>query len=121
MVYFMVLGSSTDRWRELLSSGVSLAEGWSEPFRQKAGFFALRTRAANHTRPSSSNIGLWLLVLAFQITSSPQYADGMIGLAFAWLARAILVPFIAGASKAVTVFLTGSRMGIASVLNSAEP
>ena len=38
-LYFIVLGSSIDTWRAERSSGNTLAEGWSEPFLQKAGLF----------------------------------------------------------------------------------
>ena len=37
-----------------------------------------RTAEVIHTRPCSSNIGLWTLFLLVQIGSSPQYADGWI-------------------------------------------
>ena len=49
-VYFIVLGSSTAAWREDLSSGKTLAEGWSEPFLQKAGLSIPRTLAESQTR-----------------------------------------------------------------------
>ena len=68
----MVLGSSNVSARFVRSSGNSLAEGWSEPFWQKAGFLGPRTVAANHTRPVRSNMPLWLLALLSQIFSSPQ-------------------------------------------------
>ena len=70
--YFIVLGSSIDTWRPEWSSGNTLAEGWSEPFLQKAGFSVPRTAAANHTRPFPSIMPLWLLVRWLQIFSSPQ-------------------------------------------------
>src|SRR5439155_6550606 len=38
-----------------------------------------RTLDVNHTRPSSSNIGLCTLALLFQIASSPQYGEGASG------------------------------------------
>ena len=71
-LYFIVLGSSIDTCRPERSSGNTLAEGWSEPFRQKAGFSIPRTAAANHTRPFRSNMPLWLLARWLQIFSSPQ-------------------------------------------------
>ncbi|MGH7310697.1 MAG: hypothetical protein ACREK6_18605 [Candidatus Rokuibacteriota bacterium] len=54
------------------SSGNTLAEGWSEPFLQKAALSMLRTAAANHTRPFLSNMPLWLLARWLQIFASPQ-------------------------------------------------
>ena len=71
-VYFIVLGSSIAMWRFACSTGNSLAEGWSEPFRQKSGFLGSRTVAASQTRPFLSNMELWLLALVSQIFSSPQ-------------------------------------------------
>ena len=68
-----VPGSYIDNWRTESFSGTTLADGWSEPFLQKSGLFAIgRTRAVNHTRPFSSIIGLWMLVRPSQIASSPQ-------------------------------------------------
>src|SRR5256885_12680997 len=81
-VILPVRGSYTDRWRLDVSIGVSLADGWAEPFLQKSGFAGGRTRDVNQTRPFSSNIGLCMLVWLSQIRSSPQYADGSIGFCF---------------------------------------
>src|SRR5918994_4486291 len=66
-LYFIVLGSSIDTWRPERSSGNTLAEGWSEPFLQKAGLSIPRTAAANQTRPFLSNMPLWLLARWLQI------------------------------------------------------
>jgi hypothetical protein len=71
-LYLIVLGSSIDTWRPERSSGNALAEGWSDPFLQKAGLSTPRTAAANHTRPFWSNMPLWLLARWLQIFSSPQ-------------------------------------------------
>ena len=71
-MYCCVLGSSIERCRFERSTGKALAEGWSEPFLQKAGLFGPRTAAANHTRPLRSNMPLWLLALLVQTCSSPQ-------------------------------------------------
>ena len=57
-VYFIVLGSSIATWRGDLSSGKTLADGWSEPFLQKAGLSMPRTVAASQIRPFLSNIEL---------------------------------------------------------------
>src|SRR5262249_43513057 len=62
-VYFKVLGSSIASARCVCSSGKSLAEGWSEPFWQNAGFLGPRTAAASQIRPFLSNMALWLLTL----------------------------------------------------------
>jgi hypothetical protein len=45
---------------------------------QKSGFSNGRTAEVIHTRPRSSNIGLWTLFLLVQMTSLPQYGDGCI-------------------------------------------
>src|SRR5216683_4078174 len=55
-VYFMVFGSSIASWRWLSATGNALAEGWYEPFWQKAGFLTSRTDAASHIRPFPSII-----------------------------------------------------------------
>src|SRR5260221_479526 len=61
--------------RLVRSSGNSIAEGWLEPFLQKAGLSGTCPVAASHRRPLRSNIGLWLFALLSQMFSSPQYAD----------------------------------------------
>src|SRR5580700_8479634 len=71
-VNFWVFGSYIANWRVDFSTGNALAEGWSEPFLQKAGLSSPRIRAVNHTRPSLSNIGLCTLAWLSQILSSPQ-------------------------------------------------
>src|SRR5918997_3337417 len=75
-VSFFVFGSYIARWRPERSSGVSLADGWLDPALQKAGFSGGRTAAVIQTRPRSSNIGLWTLLLLVQSVSHPQYGDG---------------------------------------------
>src|SRR5207244_6752217 len=57
-VNFFVFGSWTARWRPALSTGKSCADGWLDPFLQKAGLAAGRMRDVSQTRPFSSNIGL---------------------------------------------------------------
>src|SRR5216117_2469512 len=69
-------GSYMARCRLELFNGKSVADGWVDPSRQKAGFSGGRTADVIHTRPFSSNIGLWTLFLLVQIASSPQYGDG---------------------------------------------
>src|SRR3954470_12723951 len=90
-------GSYMARCRLELFNGKSVADGWVDPSRQKAGFSGGRTADVIHTRPFSSNIGLWTLFLLVQIASSPQYGDafgivagvrGVFGsrtLSFTWL------------------------------------
>ena len=68
----MVLGSSIATWRGDRSSGNTLADGWSEPFLQKAGLSMPRTVAASQSLPFLSNMELWLLARVSQIFSSPQ-------------------------------------------------
>jgi hypothetical protein len=79
-VIFPGSGSYIESWRLERSSGNIFADGCSEPFLQKAGFSAERTREVNQTRPFSSNMGLCILVLLSQMTSSPQYGDGAMAL-----------------------------------------
>src|SRR5262245_20631658 len=43
--HFCVLGSQIESCRPLSSTGITLADGWSEPLRQKSGFFGPRKRA----------------------------------------------------------------------------
>ena len=71
-MYFIVFGSSIAAWRADCSSGNTFADGWSEPFLQKAGLSSPRTFAASQTRPFLSNIALWLFARVSQIFSSPQ-------------------------------------------------
>src|SRR5215470_1974741 len=42
-VYFIVFGSSIASWRWLSATGKAFAEGWSDPFLQKAGLCVSRT------------------------------------------------------------------------------
>ena len=71
-----LFGSYIARWRPAVCSGYSFADGLLEPSLQKSGFDAGRTAEVIHTRPFSSNIGLWTLLRLVQIGSSPQYGDG---------------------------------------------
>src|SRR4030095_6339965 len=123
-VYCCVLGSSMVTARFVRSSGKSLAEGWSEPFLQKSGLLGPRTVAANHTRPFRSNIPLWLLAFVFQIFSSPQYGDGCMSLSLAaWPGPSASGVFASrtGATKFEVACFIGSRIGMMSVLYSADP
>ncbi len=74
--HFSVFGSYMESWRPDTGIGATLADGWSEPCLQKAGFSSGRSFAVNHTRPFSSIMGLWIEVWLSQIGSSPQYTDG---------------------------------------------
>ncbi len=71
-----VFGSYTARCRPAFAIGWSLADGCVEPSLQKSGLAAGRTADVSHTRPFSSNIGLWTLFLLVQITSSSKYGEG---------------------------------------------
>src|SRR6516164_585705 len=75
-VILPVAGSYMERCRVDCSIGVSLADGWSDPFLQKSGLANCPTREVNQTRPFSSIIGLCMLAWLSQITSSPQEAEG---------------------------------------------
>src|SRR5215467_3932620 len=81
-VIFPVFGSYMDRCRFDVSSGVSFAEGCSDPFLQKSGLPGTPTRDVNQTRPFSSSIGLCMLVWLSQIGSGPQYGDGSMAFCF---------------------------------------
>src|SRR5262245_11352041 len=125
-LYFIVLGSSIAIWRPDWSSGNTLAEGWSEPFLQKAGLSIPRTAAANHTRPLLSNMPLWLLARWLQIFSSPQYAEGWVGFATAeaWNGGpndSCAFGSATGILKNVALCVFGSRIGMSSLEYSGEP
>src|SRR5262249_25828328 len=75
-VSFFVFGSYIASCRPERLIGKSLADGCVDPALQNAGLSPGRIVEVIHTRPLSSNIGLWTLFLLDQIASSPQYADG---------------------------------------------
>src|SRR5260370_18515185 len=125
-LYFIVLGSSIATWRPDCSSGNTLAEGWSEPFLQKAGLSNPRTAAANHTRPFLSNMPLWLLARWLQIFSLPQYAEAAVGLltAVAWKGGpndSGAVGSAIGILKNATVCVFGARNRMSSLEYSGRP
>src|SRR6266849_7296447 len=72
----LVFGSYTASCRPLVFSGNKTADGWLEPSLQNAGLSLGRILGVIHTRPFSSNIGLWTLAWLCQIASSPQYGEG---------------------------------------------
>src|SRR6187431_486231 len=78
-VYFIVFGSRIASCRLVRSSGMTFADGCSEPFLQKSGLAGARTVAASHTRPCRSNIALWLFAFVSQFFASPQYGEGCKG------------------------------------------
>src|SRR3954469_8474737 len=124
--YFIVFGSSIEACRPERSSGNAFAEGCSDPFLQKSGFSIPRTEAANHTRPLSSNMPLWLLARWFQIFSSPQYAEAPTGFIVALgCSGGPNVSGISGSAtgilKNVTLWVFGSRIGISSDEYSFDP
>src|SRR2546425_11145775 len=53
-VILPVRGSYTERWRLDVSIGVSLADGWAEPFLQKSGFAGGGARGVDQTRALSA-------------------------------------------------------------------
>jgi hypothetical protein len=74
---------------------------------QKSGFGAGRTVEVIHTRPFSSNIGLWTLFLLVHGASVPKYGDGCsitgdVGCVFG--SRTV-------SGTRLIVFSTGSRTG----------
>src|SRR5208282_2287283 len=70
--HFCCFGSQIESWRPFWSSGITFAEGWSEPFLQKSGLFGPRKRALKYTRPCASIIELCRLLPPSQIGSLPQ-------------------------------------------------
>src|SRR3989442_14613971 len=73
-VHLFVFGSYIERWRGDSFSGATFDDG-SEPSLQYAGCAAAgRMRDVNHTRPSRSIIGLWMLVWPSHGGSLPQVA-----------------------------------------------
>src|SRR5262245_10039532 len=125
-VYFIVFGSSIAACRPFLSSGNAFAEGCSDPFLQKSGLSGPRTFAASHSRPSLSNIELWLSARESQIVSSPQYGDGAFGFGMALRCSGgpsvgAMVGSRTGSLKNVTLCVFGSRIGILSVEYSGDP
>src|SRR5207247_2580303 len=105
-------------WRFALLIGNAFAEGWSDPFLQTSGLAGGRILAANQTRAFSSNIRLCGMVWASQSFSSPQYADGAnIGL----LIADGVFGSRTGSFSVVAVCVTGSRIGMKSVLFSVAP
>src|SRR5882672_11383989 len=84
-VILSVWGSYSAACRPALSIGNSLAEGRSEPLRQKSGVAGLRMRAVSQSRPSRSSIGLCTEVWLCQIISSPQWGDGSRGKPPDWM------------------------------------
>src|SRR3984885_80723 len=123
-VYFIVFGSSMAIWRWLCSSGNSFADVRSDPLPQKSGSLTPRTAAASHTRPFPSIIELWLLMWVSQICSLPQYGEAASGLsAAAWPGPSEngISASRTGAWNLVTLFFTGSRIGMISVEYSGEP
>src|SRR6266699_2619579 len=113
----LVFGSYMARCRSLVARGKSFAEGLSDPSLQKAGLSLGRTLDVNHTRPSSSNIGLCTLALLFQIASSPQYGESASG----FPAAKGVFGSRTDTSTLLDVWRTGSRTGRESALASAAP
>src|SRR5262245_33994935 len=103
-----------------------LCRGMIRSFFAEVGLSGPRTLAASHTRPSLSNIELWLLARESQIVSSPQYGDGAFGfgMALPWSGGpsdgAMLVSRT-GSLKNVTLCVFGSRIGMLSVEYSGDP
>src|ERR1700726_4307286 len=75
----LFLGSNIANWRPLRFTGNNFADNKLDPSLQYAGFSGGRITDVSHTRPFSSNIGLWILVRLSQIASSPQYGEGFSG------------------------------------------
>src|SRR5512145_2670855 len=74
-------------------------------------------RDVNHTRPFSSNIGLWLRVLLSQIGSGPQTGEDAIAFDFDDGVSGSRT----GCSTSLAVWVVGSRIGTKSVESSGDP
>ena len=72
----LVFGSYTASCRPLVFSGNKTADGWLEPSLQNTGLSLGRILEVIHTRPFSSNIGLWTLAWLCQIASCSQNGEG---------------------------------------------
>src|SRR2546428_5358659 len=104
-VHLFVFGSYIERWRGDSFSGATFDDG-SEPSLQYAGCAAGgRMRDVNHTRPSRSIIGLWMLVWLSHGGSLPQYAHGPLRSA----ARDGVCGSRYGCLTCVAMYLTGSN------------
>ena len=116
-VHLFVFGSYIERWRGDSFSGATFDDG-SEPSLQYAGCAAAgRMRDVNHTRPSRSIIGLWMLVWPSHAGSLPQYADGPLGSE----AEDGVCGSRQGCWICVAMCFTGSSTGTMSVLSSGAP
>src|SRR5438093_4888706 len=116
-VHLFVFGSYIESWRGDSFSGATFDDG-SEPSLQYAGCAAAgRMRDVNHTRPSRSIIGLWMLVWPSHGGSLPQYADTPFG--------SEVEDGISGSRYGcricVAMWFTGSSTGTMSVLSSVAP
>ena len=124
-LYFIVLGSSIATWRGDFSSGNTLADGWSEPFLQKAGLSMPRTVAASQTRPFLSNMRVVVVGLAVPELLLAPIGRGRSGLtaAAAWprSERSGMFGSATGILKNDTLCVFGSRIGMLSVEYSGEP
>ena len=72
-------GSYTASWRPELSTGVSFAEMRLDPALQNAGLSLARMRDVYHSRPCSSNIGLWTVVWLSQMALRPRTVEAASG------------------------------------------
>src|SRR4051812_13626424 len=117
-VHLPVFGSSIPRWRLALpSSGSALVDALVAGSLHQSGFLSGSTREVNQTRPFSSIIGLWLMVLPSQIGLSPHTADGPNGAPCTEGVSGLRT----GWSTSVALFVAGSSTGTRSELSSGEP
>ena len=75
-VSFFVFGSYTASCRPERCEREQLRRRMARALLAEGRIVGGRTADVIHTRPFSSNIGLWTLFLLVQIASSPQYGDG---------------------------------------------
>ena len=99
----------------------ALAEGWSEPFLQKAGLFGPRTAAANHTRPFAIEHAVMVVRLARPDLFVAPVRRRLHRLVLAHRRPAYPAWIAHGRRKFVAVFVFGSRTGMTSMLSSVEP
>src|SRR3954470_19089929 len=70
--HFCCFWSQIETCRPFCSSGITFADGWSDPFLQKSGLLGPRKRALKYTRPCSSIIALCRLEAPSHSGSLPQ-------------------------------------------------
>ncbi len=118
VVIFFAFGSHICIWRLFCAIGTSFADGWLEPSRQNAAVSDPRMRAATQTRACLSIAKLCETDWLFQITSSPQYAEGAAG---GWSAALGVFGSRTTSATCVAELSAGFTTGRNCVLSSVAP